>query len=88
MVKEEIAHTILNIKERNIITVNGVKNILGFDESFVTLDIGSGKICIEGVGLKIESLKPDDGEIKIIGRIDGAYYAEEKKALGVFKLFK
>ena len=79
MGKDEIRHTTLNVKERNIITLNGVTNVRGFDEGYVTLETSEGRICIEGEGLKIESLSRDGGEIQITGRIDGAFYTKDKK---------
>ena len=88
MEKNVTLHTTLTIKERNLIVTNGIKNVISFDESFVSLQTEGGRICVEGEGLKIESLNPNDGEIRVTGRIDGVYYAEEKRASGLFKFFK
>ncbi len=82
MGKEEMHHTTLTVKERNRITLNGVSNVASFDTDYVTLEINDGKIFIEGQGLKIESLSREGGEIQITGRIDGVFYAKEKKAKG------
>ena len=79
MAKEEIKHSVLSIKERNVIMLDGVINVSGFDEGYVTLETSDGRITIEGVGLKIESLCRDGGVIEIRGRIDGVFYAKEKK---------
>ena len=78
MVKEELKHTSLSIKERNVLTLNGVCNVVGFEESYVTLSTGDGKIIIEGEGLKIESLTKQGGEISITGKICGVFYSEKK----------
>lgn len=88
MGKEEIRHTALTVKERNMICLNGVSNIESFDDSYVTLETSEGRICIEGQGLKIESLSREGGEIQITGRINGVFYVKQKKAKGTFsKLF-
>lgn len=88
MAKEEMRHTGLSVKDRNRITLNGVSNVLGFDEAYVTLETSEGKICIEGGGLKIESLSREGGEIEITGRIDGVFYSRNKKAKSTIgKLF-
>lgn len=87
MAKEEIKqikHTQLNIKERNRIILNGILNVESFDESYVTLETSEGRICIEGQGLKIESLSQNGGEIQIAGRINGVFYTKDKKAKGAF----
>lgn len=88
MAKEEMRHTGLSVKDRNKITLNGVTNVLSFEEDYVTLETGEGKICIEGGGLKIESLSREGGEIEITGRIDGVFYSKAKKAKSTLgKLF-
>ena len=88
MAKEEIKHTALTVKERNRITLNGIMNVMSFDENYVTLETSEGRICIEGEGLRIESLSQNGGEIQITGRINGVYYSKEKRGKGGFyKLF-
>ena len=88
MSKEEVKHTSLSVKDRNKLTLNGVSNIASFDESYVVLDTNEGKICIEGSGLKIESLSREGGEIEISGRINGVFYTQNKKVKGsISKLF-
>ena len=82
MQKDEVRHSILNIKDRNRMTINGVKNIESFDEGYITLEIDDGRIFVEGAGMKIESLNRENGEIQITGRIDGVFYGDKKKTLG------
>ena len=89
MAKDEMKHTNLNVKERNLLTLNGVSNIESFDEGYITLEIGDGRIAVEGSGLKIESLSRESGEIQITGRINGVFYSEKKKSISGFRgLFK
>ncbi len=84
MSKDEMRHTSLTVKERGRITLNGVTNVASFDEGYVTLDTSEGRISVEGQGLKIESLCRDGGVIEIVGRIDGVFYAKEKKVTSRF----
>ena len=89
MAKDEIKHTNLNVRERNVLTLNGVSNIESFDEGYITLEIGEGRISVEGNGLKIESLSREGGEIQITGRINGVFYSDKRKTLsGIRGLFK
>ena len=79
----------LIIKDRQSLTLDEVKNVIGFDEGYVSLETTSGKVAIEGDGLKIESLSKENGVILISGRIDGILYSDEKISKGVFsRLFK
>ena len=89
MQEKTLKHTSLCIRERTSVTIDGVENVLGFDESYVSLMTVVGKIAIEGQGLKIESLSKENGEISVVGKIDGVFYTEEKGAKGVLaRIFK
>lgn len=80
MPKEEIKHTALSVKNRNRLTLNGVSNIAGFDDGYITLETNEGKICIEGADLRIESLAREGGEIEITGKINGVFYTLGKRS--------
>ena len=89
MAEKLLKHTTLIIKEKSNVKIDGVENVLSFDESYVSLMTVSGKIIIEGENLKIESLTKDNGEILICGKISGALYEEQKAAKGVLsRIFK
>ncbi len=79
----------LMIKGRHSLVLDTVKNILGFDESYVNVAIEEGRVVIEGSELKIESLTKNDGKLIVEGKISGVYYNDTssvKKSLG--KWFK
>ena len=78
----------LVIFDRSALTLNGVKNIEGFDESYVSLDTELGQLIIEGKGLKIGSLSADGGDISISGQINSLYFSDKKSRKGIMgKLF-
>ena len=88
-IKELAGSGLLTVKDRKSVTLDGVKNVEGFDEGYVSLATNLGKVVIEGRGLKIESLTRENGVIFISGTINGVYYSEEKNTRGVFAgLFK
>ncbi len=78
MEKGEIKHTLLTVKNRTVLTINGVLNVISFDEDYLTLETNEGRIGVEGQGLKIESLTRDNGEIEIAGIIRGVFYTDKK----------
>lgn len=87
--EETVAKGTLIVEDRSSLTLDGVDNVLGFDEEYVSLETRLGKIVIEGRTLKIESLSKENGVILISGRINGILYSDEKPAKGVFaRLFK
>lgn len=87
--KEECGHTYLKLSDRSRLTLDGVSNVISFDEEYLTLDITDGRLNVEGQGLRIESLSREMGEIEIIGRISGIFYSDVKKGRregkGLFK---
>ena len=89
MQNTSLRHTNLIVNEKKIVTLDGVENVEGFDQEFVSLKTVVGQITIEGDGLKIESLSKDNGEIRVSGNILGVYYSETKKNKNFFeKIFK
>lgn len=86
---ENTNKNVLVISERKSVSMNGVNNVLGFDDGYVTLDTGLGRVSIEGKDLKIESLTKENGEIFISGVIGGVYFSEPKDSGTIFKrMFK
>ena len=66
---------IITIKNREFLTMTGVSEVLTFDEDFVSVETGLGKVEIEGGGMKIISMSSESGDFILTGRIDGVYYA-------------
>ena len=85
----EIKHSVLTVKEQKEVILDGVINIEGFDESYVLIKTNSGKITLEGTGLKIESLTKESGVIVVSGKVLSVTYDESKGGSGFFgRLFK
>ena len=79
----------LTIKDKKIVSMNGVKNVTSFDEGLITFESDVGRVTVEGADLKIEELIKESGEILIVGDISGVFFSENKCGGGLFKsLFK
>ena len=77
---------IVTLVDGKVFTMNGVSNILGFDEGYILLDTSSGRMCVEGSDLKLESLTKDTGSVLIKGNISGFFLSESQdKKNGIFK---
>ena len=74
----------VTLSDWQTLNINGVEDIAGFDEGIVILETHSGRISVEGVGLKIESLTRDGGVVFIRGGISGIYRSEKEKKRGFF----
>ena len=75
----------VNINNRKTLTLNGVENVESFGEDYLILNTSLGELTIEGENLKIESLTKENGEIFILGKINGLFYKEEKAKKRFFK---
>lgn len=78
---------IITIKNGKNITLNGVNHIIGFDEKCIILSCDFGKIIVEGMDLKIESLLKENGEISVFGNVKGVYLTDENKTESKIKRF-
>ena len=79
------------IKGRRHIDITGVREVLSFDESSVSLVTDGGDMTLEGEDLKIGALDTDRGLLSVDGRINGLFYYDEKTLdkKGIFgRLFK
>ena len=74
----------LLIKDRKLLTVDGVKNVQSFGEDYLRIETVLGILNIEGSELKIESLTKEDGKIRVVGNISGIFYENPKMKKGFF----
>ena len=68
----------LSVKDRRVLSVSGVKEMLGFDERSVRMQTADGELLVEGEDLRVKTLDPDHGQVPVEGRIHALYYPEEE----------
>ena len=78
---------VLLVEDRMKTELNDVEGILSFDEDYITLMTGAGRLLIEGEELKIVDLSRDTGHISILGRIKSIEYSDnfKKKKHGLLR---
>ena len=59
---------------REKLTINGIKEIINFDENIVNLKTVCGELSIEGENIHINVLNIEKGDIEIQGKISGINY--------------
>ena len=69
---------VITVENCETISLNGVEHIASFDEKGVVLQCDFGRIIVEGIDLKIDSLEKIDGKISIKGNFKGLYFEEMK----------
>ncbi|MBQ4151163.1 MAG: YabP/YqfC family sporulation protein [Clostridia bacterium] len=70
------------ITNRETLTMSNVREVLSFDTDFVCVLTDDGKVEIEGDGMRIVNMSSESGDMLLIGRIDGVFYAKPPKKKG------
>ena len=60
-------------------TVNGVSEVISFDEQYIQLVTVGGEMYIEGSDMRIDVLDVDKGIVSFNGKIDAIYYSNDGK---------
>ena len=66
----------LNLKSREKMSLSGIKEIISFDESEITLKTCCGDLTIDGENIHINVLNVSIGELELVGKINGIYYSD------------
>ena len=74
----------LTLVDKKKLSVNGVQEIISFDESQVVLHTCLGTLRIQGQDLHLRSLCPDGGRVEVDGVIWEMSYEELKAPGGWF----
>ena len=85
-IPEQSAHEIILVARRQM-KITGVKDIVGFDLSYVEMDTLCGRLYIDGENIKIGTLDTERGIVELEGRVDSFTYSdgEPSSKKGLFK---
>ena len=72
---------------RERLSVTGVLDVSGFDESTVLLETGLGELCVRGEGLHIERIDLEAGALELRGKIRELSYDEVARGGFLSRLF-
>ena len=75
--QKEKCQQILQLIMRKQLEVNGIIDVVRFDDVSVVLQTVCGELTIEGSGLKMSVLDTDKGIVSLVGQVDSIYYSEE-----------
>lgn len=79
------------LTDRKNVSVNGVLDVISFDDCCVTLSTHYGDMIIEGSDLRIGVLDVDRGVVTLSGAVNAVYYSnreDKSKRSLASKLFK
>ena len=75
----ECKNHILSIDCRRQITISGVIDVVGFDETCIVLTTDGGKLTVGGEEIQITSLDVESGKMTASGRFDSIIYGDDER---------
>lgn len=66
----------ITMTNRKSCTINGVKDVLSFDDHEILLETEQGMMMIKGDELHVNRLTLDKGEVDVDGKIDSLTYSD------------
>jgi len=73
-------HHSLSLEGRNRLSISGVEDVSGFDESLVVLSTAQGDLNIRGQQLHIERIDLDAGQLELHGHVQELSYDEPSRS--------
>ena len=78
----------VTLRQRRELEITGVSDVIGFDETSVSLRTALGRLDVEGEGLSVVGLSAETGRVRIVGSVSGLWYSDEReKKQGLGRLF-
>lgn len=91
-IKVEDKKSNLTLENRKRLLLTGVVEVISFNEEKILLNTTQGMLIIKGVGLKMNKLDVQNGDVIIVGTVDSCVYSgsevrQDKESI-LAKLFK
>ena len=77
----ELPHK-LTLNERRQLTMNGVTEVVSFDDTSVVLRTNMGVLTVHGKELQLKNLSLDGGQVAVDGHISALIYEEPRQGGG------
>ena len=69
---------------RSSLSVSGVEEVESFDENTIVMATVRGTLVVRGMGLHVEKLSLDGGDLKVEGTVDSLIYEDDGREKGGF----
>lgn len=77
-IKIEDKRSNLVLENRKKLTINGVIEVINFNENQILLNTDVGTMIIKGQQLKMNKLDVQNGDVVITGKVDAFVYTNDK----------
>jgi len=72
----------LTLKERKMLTMTGVTEVVSFEDSAVSLRTELGDLTVQGRDLQLKTLSVEGGQVEVTGNIASLVYEEPRQEGG------
>ncbi len=66
------------IRNRQLAELDGIREVVSFDESSILMQSSDGELTVEGEGLRIDCFSAESGHVTVAGKINALYYTEHR----------
>lgn len=67
------------VSSRAGVEITDVSGVVSFDEEGIILETGTGRLSVEGEGLRITVLSLETGVVSAVGKINGLVFLNEQR---------
>ena len=66
----------ITLKSRKNMSIDGVEDVISFDESQAVFVTSCGEMTVEGTELHISVLDLESGKVELDGNVEGVFYSD------------
>lgn len=81
MAQEQLPHS-LQLQDRRKLTLNGVSEVVSFEDNAVVLQTDLGTLIVQGQQLQLKNLSLEGGQVWVEGTISALVYEEPRQKGG------
>ena len=85
MAQESMGSHDLRLRERSVLTMTGVTEVVSFDENTVVLHTSLGALMVQGRDLQLKQLSQDGGQVAVEGTVSALVYEEPRQQGGFWR---
>lgn len=68
----------LTLRDRKLLTVTGVTEVVRFEDTAVVLETGLGTLVVQGRELQLKQLSVEGGQVAVEGTVSALVYEEPR----------
>ena len=78
---KKFSESVVTLTNRNTLTITNEKKMLAVSETQIALIACQNPLTVVGSGLAVQKLDVENGNLKVVGTVDGLKYNQNKEHL-------